>query len=113
MEFEKIQIFKREDCAVCGAGVASKPTSSDRLVWLCGGDTVNVNPAKPVDLNLERAVEKLKQRHEVLARSSIVAVFRYGGTEVSLFRNGRMLIKGAVKEEEALQIYSDISRLLA
>lgn len=113
MEFEKIQIFKREDCAICGTGVVAGLAPSDRLVWLCGRDTINVNPAKPVDLDLERAMGKLKQRYEVLARSSIVAVFRYDGTEVSLFRNGRMLIKGAVKEEEALQIYSDISRLLA
>ena len=111
MEFEKIQIFKREDCKICGAGVAAKLAPSSRLVWLCGRDTVNVNPTNPVDLNMERIVERLRQRHEVLARSSIVAVFRYDDTEVSLFRNGRMLIKGTVNEEKALQTYSELSQL--
>jgi len=111
MEFEKIQIFKREDCKICGAGVAAKLAPSSRLVWLCGRDTVNVNPTNPVDLNMERIVERLRQRHEVLARSSIVAVFRYDDTEVSLFRNGRMLIKGTVNEEKALQTYRELSQL--
>jgi len=113
MEFEKIQIFKREDCGICGTGTAPRLAPSDRLVWLCGRDTVNINPAKPVDLDLEKAEENLKQRHEVLARSSIVLVFRYGAAEVSLFRNGRMLIKGAMNEEEALQIYQKASQHLA
>jgi len=111
MEFEKIQIFKREDCKICGAGVAAKLAPSSRLVWLCGRDTVNVNPTNPVDLNMERIVERLRQRHEVLARSSIVAVFRYDDTEVSLFRNGRMLVKGTVNEEKALQTYRELSQL--
>jgi len=39
-----------------------------------------------------------------------VIVFRYGKLEVSLFRNGRMLIKGVVTEEEALQTYRELSR---
>jgi adenylyltransferase/sulfurtransferase len=109
MDFEKIEIFRRQGCSVCGETVFPQVKRSERLVWLCGGDTVNVNPAVTIDINLEKTLQQLEVRFEVLANSTVVVVFRYGELEVSLFKNGRMLIKGAVTEEEALQTYRELS----
>jgi adenylyltransferase/sulfurtransferase len=111
MEFEKISIFRRQDCGVCGEKPLPKIKQPDRLVWLCGGDTVNVNPSKALSLDFEKTMDRVRARFEALASSQIVIVFRYVGLEVSLFRNGRMLIKGASTEEEALKAYRELADL--
>jgi len=111
MEFDKIEIFRREDCSVCGDEARLKPERIERLAWLCGRETMNVNPPEPTNLDLEKTLQKLRRRYDVLARSSVVIVFRYGSHEVSLFRNGRMLIKEVASEEEALRTYRDLSKL--
>jgi len=111
MEFDKIEIFKRENCSVCVGKVPSKPEGDRRLAWLCGRETINVNPIESVDLDLDKIVQELQKRFDVLARSTVVVVFQYSGLEVSLFKNGRMLIKGAATEEEALRTYQELSSL--
>jgi len=109
MEFDKIEIFRREDCNVCLGKARPKPESTQRLAWLCGRETINVNPIESVSLDVDKIAGELQSRFDVLARSAVVVVFRYRSFEVSLFKNGRMLIKGAATEEEALQIYRELS----
>jgi len=109
MEFDKIEIFKRRDCGVCGDKVRPRLERAEQLVWLCGRETINVNPVEPTDLDLEKTLQQLRIKFDVLARSSVVIVFRYDSLEVSLFRNGRMLIKGVAAEGEALRIYRELS----
>ena len=43
MSFTTIDIFTRPDCPACQRGL-KKTVKAERLVWLCGSDTVNVNP---------------------------------------------------------------------
>jgi len=109
MEFDKVEIFRRRDCSVCGDRIGPRVESAQHLTWLCGRETINVNPVEPTDLDFERTLQALQGRFDVLARSAIVIVFQYGDLEVSLFRNGRMLIKGVETEEEALRIYRELS----
>ncbi len=109
MEFDKVEIFRRKDCSVCGDKTSPRVEHAQHLTWLCGRETINVNPAEPADLDFERTLQDLQRRFDVLARSAVVIVFRHGGLEVSLFRNGRMLIKGVGAEEEALRTYRELS----
>jgi len=108
MEFDKIQIFRRENCDVCSGEARGKPEDTHRLTWLCGRETINVNPVEPLDLDMDRIAEELGKKFETLAHSDIVVVFRYANYEVSLFRNGRTLIKGATTEQEALKVYREL-----
>jgi len=109
MYFTKINIFKRPDCPACQGKIAKPLIGKERLVWLCGQKTANINPPKPIDMELEEIHSKLKPHFKMLMESSLVIVFEYdGGVEVSLFRPGRMLIKNVEDEEEALKIYKDI-----
>ena len=109
MYFTKINIFKRPDCPACQGKIAKPPTDKERLVWLCGRKTANINPPKPIDMELEEIHNKLKPYFKMLMKSSLVIVFEYdGGVEVSLFKPGRMLIKNVEDEEEALKVYKDI-----
>jgi adenylyltransferase/sulfurtransferase len=114
MFFTTVNIFKRSDCPLCQVKPA-KPAprvGGERLAWLCGRNTVNVNPPRPIEVGLEEIYERLKRYFKVIIKSSLVVVFEYNGVEVSLFNRGRMLIKNVEDEESALRIYGEIMRRL-
>jgi len=108
MYFAVIDIFRKPDCPVCQGEI--KPTEGkERLVWLCGRNTVNVNPQKPISMNLNKVSEILKRHFKVIVKSSLVIVFKHNGdVEVSLFNRGRMLIKNVEDEKHALKVYSSV-----
>ncbi len=113
MYFATIDIFKRSDCPVCQGEIAKPLEKKERLVWLCGRNTVNVNPPRPIEIKLSEAYETLKHQFKVLVKSSLVIVLQYnGGVEVSLFNQGRMLIKNVKDEKSALTVYNRIIREL-
>jgi len=114
MYFTTIEIFKRPDCPVCGKGETVKPTvKGERLAVLCGRNTVNVNPSRPISVELNELYDRLRQRFKILVKSSFVIVFKYdSGIEVSLFKGGRMLIKNAKDEEAALNVHNAVVKIL-
>jgi len=114
MYFTTIQVFKRPDCQVCGAKPIKKPArESEQLAVLCGSNTFNVNPSKPVKMNLKQIHAKLKNQFRILLKSSLVIVFQYDrGVEVSLFDGGRMLIKNVKDQKSALLVRKAIFKTL-
>ena len=111
MTFTTIDISKNTRCPVCH-GEVTELTGGERLVWLCGRDTANINPDKPLKLNLEAVYPAAKKRFNVSLKSQLALMFSYTDHEVSLFNGGRMLIKGVSSEDEALKIYRQILREL-
>jgi len=107
MYFTTIDIFKREGCPAC-QGVAGLPEVKEKLVWLCGRNTVNVNPEKPLKLSLNEVYEAIKQNFKVRIKSQLAIIFDYKKYEISLFNGGRMLIKNVNSEESALKVYKEI-----
>ncbi len=114
MYFTAIEIFKRQDCPVCGAKPSKKPArESEQFAVLCGSNTFNVNPSMPVKTNLDEFYVKLKSHFRILLKSSLVIVFQYGrGVEVSLFDGGRMLIKNVKDQKSALSVRNAVFRIL-
>jgi len=111
MYFTTIDISKNTRCPVCH-GEAAALAGGERLVWLCGRDTANINPEKPLKLNLEEVYPAAKKRFNVRLKSQLALMFDYRGREVSLFNGGRMLIKGVADEDEALKTYREILKEL-
>jgi adenylyltransferase/sulfurtransferase len=108
MYFATIQIFRRSNCPVCQKG-KFETVEAENLVWLCGHNSVNVNPSKPINLGLNEIYETIKKYFKIIVKSPLVIVFDYGnGIEVSFFSRGRMLIKNVKDEESALNIYNRI-----
>ncbi|UCC27747.1 MAG: HesA/MoeB/ThiF family protein [Candidatus Bathyarchaeota archaeon] len=108
MFFTTIEIFKRSDCPVCQGKSATRIEQGKRLTWLCGQNTVNVNPPRPVKVNLGEIHENLRRDFRILIKSSFVVVFEYDDVEASLFSNGRMLVKNVKDEEAALKVYNKV-----
>jgi len=113
MYIAAVEIFRRPDCTVCGDQASKAFRMEEKVAWLCGRDTVNINPPSPVDLDLERARDELGRHFQIVLKSSIVVVFKYAGDiEVSLFKSGRMLVKNVKSEEDALQVYKETLKTL-
>jgi adenylyltransferase/sulfurtransferase len=111
MYFTTIDIFKRENCPAC-QGVITFPEKKEKLVWLCGRNTVNVNPEKPLKMNLDEVYESIRKRFKVRIKSRLAIIFAYKNFEISLFSGGRMLIKNVNDEESALKVYKEITKKL-
>jgi len=114
MYFTTIDVFKRPDCPVCGKKQSIKSArEGESLAVLCGRNTVNVNPSKPIKESLSQLHSRLRGHFKILVRSSFVLVFEYGGgIEVSLFSGGRMLIKNVRDEKAALNVHDTVLKTL-
>ena len=107
MDFTTIDISKNTRCPVCHGDVASI-AGGERLVWLCGKETANINPEKPIKLNLDEVYPQVSKQFNVRLKSRLALMFDYKSYEVSLFNGGRMLIKGVADEKTALTAYREI-----
>jgi adenylyltransferase/sulfurtransferase len=111
MYFITIDIFKRKNCPACQS-ITSASKVKEKLVWLCGQKTANINPEKLLKLNLNEIYEAVKRHFRVRIKSSLAIVFDYKNYEISLFNSGRMLIKNVDNEKSALAVYNKISKKL-
>ncbi|MEM4703640.1 MAG: HesA/MoeB/ThiF family protein [Candidatus Bathyarchaeia archaeon] len=112
MYFASIDIYKRRDCPVCQNHTVS-PQTREKLVWLCGQNTVNINPEKPPKLSMNEAYEAIKRHFRVRIKSRLAIIFDYKNFEVSWFPNGRVLIKNVKDEKSALGVYGKIMEKIA
>lgn len=111
-EFRTVEISIRPDCEVCQVK-APKPTQlARRLAWLCGSNTANVNPERPMSLDLDELTKSIGKAHKILLTTPMLMVFDYEGHEVSVFKKGRMLIKNVATEEEALTVYRKVAKVI-
>jgi adenylyltransferase/sulfurtransferase len=112
MYFTNIDITKRPKCPAC-QGTSAPSKAEEKLVWLCGQDTVNINPEAPLNLDLNKVCETIKQKRlNMRLKSHLALIFSYHRMEVSLFRSGRMLIKNVSTEKAALKAYREILQTL-
>jgi molybdopterin/thiamine biosynthesis adenylyltransferase len=111
MYFTTIDIFKRDGCPAC-QGKKAFPETKEKLAWLCGQNTVNINPGKPLERGFDEVCEAVRHNFKVRIRSQLAIVFDYKGFEISLFNGGRMLIKNVEDEKSALRVYREIRKKL-
>jgi adenylyltransferase/sulfurtransferase len=111
MYFTTVDIVKAANCPTC-RGTLAPLEQRERLVWLCGRNTANINPEKPLKLNLAEVYETVRQRFNVRVKSHLAIIFNYEDLEVSLFNGGRMLIKNIKNEKSALKAYREILKKL-
>ena len=107
-----IPVYERAGCPVCKGEIRLKK-EKERLTWLCGQDTVNVNPPRLIEASMDELLGKLQGRFKILVKSPVVIVFQHDdGVEVSFFQGGRMLIKNVKDEATALKVYLDVWKKL-
>lgn len=108
-EFEKITIshLKKEDCPACGMKkfdfLEGKNTSS--VISICGSNSIQINPSTTKPLDLEKIVESLKPYGTVVFNEYLVKFF-YKNYEITVFRDGRAIVKGTSDPSMAKSLYS-------
>ncbi len=111
MSFATIDISKRANCPAC-QGEKASAALGEKLVWLCGRETANINPETPLKIDLTTVYVQIRKQFKVRVKSQLAVMFDYGDLEVSLFNGGRMLIKNVKSEKAALSAYKEILKEL-
>ncbi len=112
MSFATVDISRNANCPACHGEIAAG-LPREKLVWLCGLNTANINPEKPLKFNLSEICKiAMQQRFNIRVKSQMVLVFDYKNLQVSLFNGGRMLIKNVENEKAALKAYTEIFKTL-
>jgi hypothetical protein len=86
--------------------------AKEKIAWLCGRNTANINPEEPLKMSLNEAYESIKREFKVRIRSRLAVIFDYKDFEITLFNGGRMLIKNVKNEKMALEVYREIRKSL-
>jgi molybdopterin/thiamine biosynthesis adenylyltransferase len=111
-EFRTVDLRTRPDCQVCQMKPVRLELPRRRLAWLCGSNTANVNPEKPLALELQELSKVIATNHRIILATPMVLVFDYNGHEISLFEKGRMLIKNVQSENEASDVAVAITKII-
>jgi molybdopterin/thiamine biosynthesis adenylyltransferase len=111
MSFATIDVSKNANCSACQDELPPALVR-EKLVWLCGRETANINPEKPMKINLAEVYENIRGKYKVRVKSQLAVIFDYGDLEVSLFSGGRMLLKNVTNEKAALKTYREILKAL-
>jgi len=106
-EIQKIHVARRADCSACARGEREYlgAKRSQVLASLCGSDTISLDPVHQGAIDLEG----LGQRLGTLGpsrRTDGVLVANIEGRRLTIFPDGRALIRGVKDETEARAVYA-------
>lgn len=106
--FAQIKISKDKNCPTC----ASKKFLylegiKEKTLWtLCGRDAVQIVPPSNARISLKNLAKKLNKICKVNLVEGFVLHFNIDKYLISIFPDGRAIIKGARDKEEAKSVYS-------
>ena len=105
--FDNILVKKNEKCECCSSENFEFLESDEQeiITSLCGRNAIQITPADPKKLSLKTIGEKLEKLGTVKC-SDFIMLFKNDETEISLFRDGRAIIKGTSNEMVARTIYA-------
>lgn len=105
--FDEILVRKNEECACCVDGNYDYLDSEDREVIssLCGRNAIQITPADAKELDLYELASKLEHLGDVKC-AAFILLFKVSEYEISIFRDGRAIIKGTNDEKVARSVYA-------
>ncbi|MDM5277225.1 ThiF family adenylyltransferase [Paenibacillus silvae] len=96
---------KKQDCASCGPSATYPFLSASNLEKtdvLCGRDTVQIRPARPMRLDLQQTADRLTRLDEGKVKSNPFLVsLTTGKHRLVIFQDGRVLVHGTKDTAEA------------
>lgn len=106
-DIERIHVARRADCSACVEGQreflgAKRPQV---LASLCGSDTISLDPIHRGPIDIDGLAKRLGTLGMVRRAGSIL-VAEVEGRRLTVFADGRALIRGVKDETEARSIYA-------
>lgn len=105
--YEKIRVAKNDECGCC---VKKKfdflnTENTEMIIELCD-NAIQIFPPPNTTLNLKKIAENLKNKVTELTVSEFILMFQAENKKITIFENGRALIKGTGDKGIAKSIYS-------
>ncbi|ALP39331.1 thiamine biosynthesis protein ThiF (plasmid) [Paenibacillus sp. IHB B 3084] len=104
-----VDSIKKADCPSCGTHPTYPYLSAahrQKTDVLCGRDTVQIRPAKPIQVNLKETADRLASLGEGrVEQNPFLVSFSQGAHRLVIFADGRALIHGTKDVTEARKIY--------
>jgi len=105
--FRVLEVARVDDCPACGQGRRDFLESRD-TPWttsLCGRNTVQISPARPVELQLDLLGARLAKAGEV-RNNGFLLQFDAEGHTLVVFPDGRVLVQGTNDEALARTLHA-------
>jgi len=95
------------DCPTCGRREFEflDAESTEFSAVLCGRDAVQIAPPRPTQIDFARFAAKIANIHDV-KRNEYIVRFTVEGKEITVFRDGRAIIKGTDDVSTARSLYA-------
>ncbi|HML04360.1 MAG TPA: ThiF family adenylyltransferase [Methanobacterium sp.] len=105
--FDDILVRKNEKCECCGNGNYDYLNSEDREVIssLCGRNAIQITPSNADEIDLRDLASKLEHLGSTKC-ADFILLFKTEKYEISVFRDGRAIIKGTNDETVARSVYA-------
>jgi len=105
--YNTVDVKRSEDCPCCVKGEFSFINAGGPdTVSMCSSDSFEVFPYIMDGINLKSVYDRLRDSGLDANISPYLLMFEADGKKVTLFRDGRAIIKGARNKGEAKEIYA-------
>ena len=105
-----VEFSHNPECSCCVKhefNYLNREASDSFVSQLCGRDSIQIAPAQPVKIDFKQWEKKWKPLGPVIATPFLLRL-DYGPYQLTLFEDGRLLVKGTQEPSEAKSIYSKL-----
>lgn len=105
--FDEIMVRKNQECVCCVNNKYEYLETEERevITSLCGRNAIQITPANPKEISLSDMASKLEPLGKV-KNTPFILIFKTDKEELSLFKDGRAIIKGTNDHKVARSIYA-------
>jgi len=105
-DFRRIPVPIDERCETCKKeNFEFLENKKRKTTNLCGRNAIQINPQTKGEIELNKLSKNLSNLGKVTEMNSCI-IFKVDGYEITIFKDGRALIKGTKDENVAIELYS-------
>jgi adenylyltransferase/sulfurtransferase len=105
--FERIMVMRGKECRCCVEHEFDflNAEKEEIITSLCGRNAIQITPADAKEISLYDMAQKLERIGEV-RYNKFILIFKTGREEISIFKDGRAIIRGTDDEKVARSLYA-------
>jgi adenylyltransferase/sulfurtransferase len=104
--YQTFKMARNPSCAACqGRYEFLTASGGSRAATLCGRDAVQLSPAQPATLDLAQTAQRLASLGQT-SRNDYLLKFKVSDLEMTLFSDGRAIVKGTSDPARARSFYA-------
>ncbi|WP_088838686.1 ThiF family adenylyltransferase [Listeria sp. ILCC792] len=105
LSLQKIAVLKLRTCPSCGEKKQEQRAFSSQPIVLCGRDTVQFQLVESRQVDFDGIMKRLVREQLDVHRNDFLLYFDFEGYQLTVFKNGRVLVHGTDELNTARKIY--------